>query len=48
MHSINTSSQSDGTVRIYVKIDVHDIEHLDSVAKRMKKIANVIDVFRTT
>ncbi len=48
MHSINTSSQGDGTVRIYVKVDVHDIEHLDSVAKRMKKITNVIDVYRTT
>ncbi len=48
LHSINTSSQGDGTMQVFVKIDVHDLQHLDSIAKKLKKISNVIDVYRAT
>ena len=48
MHSINTHDTSDGLIRIYTNIDVHSLDHLESIAKKLRKIPNVLDVYRSS
>jgi GTP pyrophosphokinase len=48
MHSISSQETGDGLTRIYVTIDVHSLAHLETVAKKLRKITNVIEVTRST
>ena len=45
-HSINVNDPGDGCIYVYVTIDVHSLTHLESVAKKLRKITNVLDVSR--
>ena len=47
-HSINTRDSGDGRTNVYVSIDVHSIDHLDTIAKKLRKINGVNDVYRAS
>lgn len=48
IHSIVNNDNNDGTIKITIKIDVHNLEHLEMISKRLEKIPNVISVYRIT
>lgn len=47
-HAINTRDSGDGRTNVYVSIDVHSIDHLDTIAKKLRKINGVNDVYRAS
>ncbi len=46
MHSMNYKPLKDGCAEVYIIIEVHTLEHLDMVAKRLGKIPDVMSVKR--
>lgn len=47
-HAINTRDLGDGRTGVYVTIDVHSLDHLDTIAKKLRKINGVNDVYRAS
>jgi GTP pyrophosphokinase len=46
--SLNARTNKDKTVIINITLEIHDIEQLKDLMKKMRKIKNVMDVFRVT
>jgi len=46
MHSINVHEETDGRIRVFLTIDVHDINHLESVVQKLKRINGTLDISR--
>ena len=47
MHSMTTKDLGDGFVQVYITIDVHGLEHLKTIAEKIRKISNVVNVKRS-
>lgn len=46
-HSINIKELNDGCVQVYLTIDVHGLEHLGTVAKKIENLGDVMSVKRS-
>lgn len=46
-HSINIKELNDGCVQVYLTIDVHGLEHLGTVAKKIEILGDVMSVKRS-
>ena len=46
MHSINLHEENDGRIQVFLSIDVHDINHLDGIIQKLKRIAGTLDISR--
>ena len=46
-HSINAKELSDGCVQVFLTIDVHGLDHLSIVARKIESLAHVIRVKRS-
>ena len=46
-HSINAKELSDGCVQVFLTIDVHGLDHLSTVARKIESLAHVIRVKRS-
>jgi GTP pyrophosphokinase len=46
MHSINVHEESDGRIQVFLTIDVHDINHLEGIIQKLKRISSTLDITR--
>lgn len=46
MHSINVHEESDGRIQVFLSIDVHDINHLEGIIQKLKRIPGTLDITR--
>ena len=46
MHSINVHEETDGRIRVFLTIDVHDTNHLESVVQKLRRINGTLDISR--
>ncbi len=45
-HSLTMNPQSDGCVKVFLTIEVHGLSHLEVIAKKLRKIRDVLQVER--
>lgn len=46
MHSINVHEENDGRIQVFISIDVHDINHLEGVIQKLKRIHGTLAITR--
>lgn len=47
VHSMTTKTMTDGCTKINIVIDVHGLDHLQTIAKKLEKIQDVINIKRS-